>query len=153
MTIIGIDPGTATVGYAVVRGTKRQPDIIDYGVITTNSKSAMDHRLLEIGTDLEQLLTTHKPDLAVVEQLFYFKNQKTVITVAQARGVILYLACKHGSELVELTPLQIKQSFTGYGRANKIQIQNVVKKIYGLDKLPKPDDAADALAMAWCALP
>ncbi|GAB4144919.1 MAG: crossover junction endodeoxyribonuclease RuvC [Patescibacteria group bacterium] len=153
MTVIGIDPGTATVGYAVVSGTKKRPVIHSFGIIQTSAKQDMSLRLLEIGTDLEQVLQEFKPELALIESLFYFKNQKTVITVAQARGVLIYLSAKYNLRINELTPLQLKQALTGYGRANKAQMQQVVKKLYNLDQIPKPDDAADALAIAWCGLP
>jgi crossover junction endodeoxyribonuclease RuvC len=152
--IIGIDPGTATVGFSFVTGTKQKPVIIDFGVLTTKAQKAefMPFRLLELGNDLEELLIKYKPTKAVVEDIFFFKNAKTVISVAQARGMILYLLTKHGVEVLSLTPLQIKQTITGYGRADKKQVQTMIKKIFNLEKIPKPDDAADALGMAWCGL-
>jgi crossover junction endodeoxyribonuclease RuvC len=152
--IIGIDPGTATVGFSFVSGTKQKPVIIDFGVLTTKAQKAefMPLRLLELGNDLEELLNKYKPTKAVVEDLFFFKNAKTVISVAQARGMILYLLTKHGVEVLSLTPLQIKQTITGYGRADKKQMQTMIKKIFKLEEIPKPDDAADALGMAWCGL-
>ena len=152
--IIGIDPGTAIVGFACVEGTRKMPQIVDYGVITTTARATefMPQRLCEIADDLTELLKKHRPSLAIVEDLFFFKNVKTVISVAQARGVILQTLCAHGVEIRSMTPLQVKQTITGFGRAQKKQVQTMVKKYYGLNEIPKPDDAADALAMAWCGL-
>jgi crossover junction endodeoxyribonuclease RuvC len=151
---IGIDPGTATVGFSLVSGTRKDPVIHEYGILQTlpQPKEMMPLRLLEIGQDLESIIIKYKPDNAVVEDLFFFKNAKTVISVAQSRGLILYLLAKHNVKILELTPLQIKQTLCGYGRATKIQVQNMVKKVYKLDQIPKPDDAADSLAMAWLGL-
>jgi crossover junction endodeoxyribonuclease RuvC len=151
---IGIDPGTATVGFSLVEGTKQNPIIVEYGVLTTKAgpREIMPQRLLEIATDLESLLKKYKPDKAVVEDLFFFKNAKTVISVAQSRGVTLYLLAKYNVEIIEVTPLQVKQILCGYGRATKQQMQQMVKRIYKLDEIPKPDDAADSLAMAWIGL-
>lgn len=153
--VIGIDPGTAIVGFAFVEGTKKNPIIVDYGVIETDARSSdlMPERLDEIAKDLSQLLKIYKPKKAVVEDLFFFKNAKTVISVAQARGVILHTLFTHGVEITSLTPLQVKQTVAGFGRADKKQMQAMVKKYYKLEHVPKPDDAADALAMAWCGLP
>ncbi len=153
--VIGIDPGTATVGFSLVSGTKKNPVIHEYGILQTPPlpKEKMPDRLVEIGQDLEQLINKFKPTHAVVEDLFFFKNQKTVISVAQSRGVILFVLRKNNIEINSLTPLQIKQTVTGYGRADKAQMQNMVKRIFKLDEIPKPDDAADSLAMAWIGLP
>lgn len=152
--IIGIDPGTATVGFALVEGTKKNPKINQYGILQTlpKPKEFMPERLVEIASDLESLLDIYCPEKAVVEDLFFFKNAKTVISVAQSRGVILYLLKKRKIQIVEVTPLQVKQTLCGYGRATKQQVQNMVKRIYGLNEVPKPDDAADSLAMAWYGL-
>lgn len=153
--IIGIDPGTATVGFSLVSGTKKEPFIHEYGILQTPAlpKEKMPDRLLEIGLDLEQLIKKFQPTKAVVEDLFFFKNQKTVISVAQSRGMMIYILKKNNVEIISLTPLQIKQTITGYGRAPKGQMQNMVKRLYKLDEIPKPDDAADSLAMAWIGLP
>ncbi len=152
--ILGIDPGTATVGFAFVEGKKKSPIIHDYGVLTTPplKRESMPQRLLELGEDMEKLIQKHKPQKAVVEDLFFFKNAKTVITVAQSRGMLIYILTKYGIEVVSKTPLQVKQTLCGYGRADKKQVQEMVRKIYKLDKVPKPDDAADALALAWFGL-
>jgi crossover junction endodeoxyribonuclease RuvC len=151
---IGIDPGTATVGFSFVDGTKKEPKILEYGVLHTAARARefMPDRLLELGTDLELLLMKYKPDTAVVEDLFFFKNAKTVISVAQSRGMMLYLLRKHGVSIIEVTPLQVKQTLCGYGRASKQQMQAMVKRIYKLEEIPKPDDAADSLGMAWIGL-
>ncbi len=154
MTILGIDPGTASVGYAVVSGTKQRPISHEFGILKTlpTSKKMAVFRLLEIATDLEKIITKHKPNKAVVEDLFFFKNQKTIIEVAQSRGMILYLLTKNGVEVTEVTPLQVKQTLCGYGRASKLQMQKMVQKIFGFEHIPKPDDAADSLAIAWWGL-
>jgi crossover junction endodeoxyribonuclease RuvC len=150
VVVLGIDPGTAIVGYSVVSGTKNKPKIEDFGVIRCHGD--LENRLLEIAQDLDKVIQQFKPDISVVEDLFFFKNQKTVISVAQARGVILYILHKNQIPIISLTPLQIKQALTGYGRASKQQVQRVIKTIFELENLPKPDDAADALANAWCGL-
>jgi crossover junction endodeoxyribonuclease RuvC len=154
MKIIGIDPGIAIVGYAIVSGNKRTPIIHDYGVLTTPvlHESRLNERLYEIYQDLDSILEEHKPDMAVVEKLFFFQNQKTVIQVAQARGVILALLAKHNVQVIEPTPLQIKQSVTGHGRADKKQMIKIMQKLYGIKEKITPDDAADALAMGYYEL-
>lgn len=154
MLVLGIDPGTATVGYSFVGGTKQKPQVFQYGVLKTlpQSKDLEGHRLLEIATDLEELIGKHKPDKAIIEDLFFFKNQKTVISVAQSRGMMLYILAKNGIETQSVTPLQVKQTLCGYGRADKKQVQTMVQKVFGFSELPKPDDAADSLAMAWWGL-
>ncbi len=154
MIILGIDPGTASVGYAVVSGTKQKPMSHEFGILKTlpASKKMASFRLLEIATDLEKIITKYKPNKAVVEDLFFFKNQKTIISVAQSRGMILYLLAKNHIEVMEATPLQVKQTLCGYGRASKLQIQRMVQRIFGFENIPKPDDAADSLALAWWGL-
>lgn len=154
MTVLGIDPGVAMVGYAFVSGNKQKPQAWEYGVLKT-LPSAVEleaGRLLEIGTDLETLLEKYKPSKAIVENLFFFKNHKTAMSVAQSRGVLLYLLAKYGIPIVSVTPLQVKQTLCGYGRANKKQIQHMIQKIFGFSQLPTPDDAADSLAIAWWGL-
>lgn len=152
--ILGLDPGTNLVGFAFCSGTKKHPVIEEYGVIRTlaDKKREMSDRLLEIAEDLENLLDKYNPSKALVEDLFFFKNAKTVISVAQSRGVLLYLLKKRGVKIESITPLQIKQSVCGYGRASKSQVQKMMQKIFSLKDLPKPDDAADSLAMAWLGL-
>jgi crossover junction endodeoxyribonuclease RuvC len=152
--VAGIDPGTASVGYAFVTGNSKNPIILDYGILQTSpqGREYMPSRLLELGTDLESLIAKYQPQKALVEDLFFFKNHKTAISVAQSRGMLLYLLAKCGSQVESITPLQLKQTICGYGRASKNDMQEMVKKLYNLDSTPKPDDAADALAMAWLGL-
>ncbi len=149
MRILGIDPGYGIVGWGII-DTGANIDVIDYGVVSTPKEMTLPDRLEVIYSSLTSLISSYKPDVVAVEELFYFKNQTTVIPVAEARGVIL-LACKKSNiATYEYTPLQIKQALTGVGRAEKAQVQFMVKSILGLEKVPKPDDAADALAVAIC---
>jgi crossover junction endodeoxyribonuclease RuvC len=162
MKILGIDPGTATTGWAIVeeikpaRGEARQgrqnPRLVACGCINTSKIKTDEERLVEIGKDIELLTKKYNPQEAAIEDLFFFKNLKTAITVAQARGVILYEIKKNKIPLFAYTPLQVKQALTGYGRADKKQIQEMVKNILKLKYIPKPDDAADAVAIAICHL-
>lgn len=151
--VLGIDPGTAIVGWGVLEQKGSQNlKMINYGQITTSAKLTMPERLDLIATDLIKLIDKYQPDEVAVEELFYFKNKKTVISVAQARGVILYI-CKNKKLIIgEYTPLQIKQSVTGYGKADKKQMQLMIQNVLQLKEIPKPDDAADALAVAFCHL-
>ena len=152
MKILGIDPGTATTGWAVVEEIKKNPQLIACGCVNTSKFKSDADRLVEIGKDIAFLIKKYKPSEAAIEDLFFFKNLKTAITVAQARGVILYEIKKNGIPLFSYTPLQVKQALTGYGRADKKQIQEMVKNILKLKCVPKPDDAADAVAVAICHL-
>lgn len=151
MKILGIDPGTATTGYGVIEEKHSELHMIEYGSISTSKNKSPEKRLAEIYTDLETLIKKHTPKKAAVESVYFYNNVKTAIAVAQARGVVLYCLYKNNIPLVELTPLQVKQGLTSYGKADKKQIQYMVKKLLGLKKIPKPDDAADALALAICA--
>jgi len=151
MLTLGIDPGFAILGYAVVQGTKEKPICLDFGVVKTDLHSLAD-RLVQIAQDLEVLIEKYQPQQAVVEQLFFFKNQKTAMEVAQSRGVVLYLLAKHKIDIIQITPMQVKQTVCGYGKASKQQVQKTMQKIFNLTSLPKPDDAADSLAIAWCGL-
>lgn len=152
MVILGIDPGTAICGYGVVTMLNGREKAIDYGAILTPPEWSMPQRLLHIGEALQMLIDRYQPDALAVEELFHHTNAKTVITVAQARGIILYIGQKNGIEIGEYTPLQVKQSVVGYGRADKHQVQSMVMRILRLKELPKPDDAADALAVGLCHL-
>lgn len=149
MVILGIDPGYAIIGYGVI-DTNAKDMVLDYGAITTPKEDTLPIRLESIEASLKYLFDKYKPDVVAIEELFYFKNQKTVIQVAQARGVIILACQKYCGNIYEYTPLQIKQALTGQGRAVKAQVQYMVKAILGLDSIPKPDDAADALAVAIC---
>ena len=150
MIILGIDPGYAIVGYGLIDYTNNHFTVLDYGAITTPAGMDFNKRLEIIHDELELIILKHKPDCMAIEKLFYNTNAKTVIDVAQARGVILFTAQKHGLEVSEYTPLQVKQSVVGYGRAEKKQVQEMMRIMLKLEKVPKPDDTADALAMAIC---
>lgn len=157
--ILGIDPGYARAGWSILekdgphkdashpRGTQ-QLHLIEYGCIETPQKIEHAQRLKTLNLELEKVIKKYKPQILAVEDLFFFKNLKTAIKVAEARGVILMTAMHNGLEIHEFTPLQIKQALVGYGRAEKKQIQHMVKVILGLKDIPKPDDAADAVAVA-----
>ena len=150
MIILGIDPGVATIGFGVVRADRQKNTLLRYGVITTPPGIPLSRRLLQISEDMEELIHTFHPDEMAVEELFFSKNVTTGIQVAHARGVILLSAIKYCGRLFEYTPNQIKQALTGYGKADKIQMMHVVQSILRLKQLPRPDDAADALAVALC---
>ena len=150
MRILGIDPGYGVVGFGIIDYENSNYKVVDYGVIETPKEEDISVRLAMIYDAIGKLTETFKPDQIAVEELFYFKNQTTVIPVAEARGVILLAAVHSCGEIFEYTPLQIKQALTGNGRAEKAQVQFMVKAILGLEKIPKPDDAADALAVAIC---
>lgn len=150
-TIMGIDPGTATVGYGVVQFTPRDDfEYIASGTIQTPSTMPAGKRLSMIRSDLMEIIDLYKPDLLSVEALFFFKNAKTVIPVAQARGVILEVAACMNVEAYEYTPMQVKLQIAGYGRADKEMVQLAVARLLRLTKIVKPDDASDALALAVC---
>lgn len=150
MLALGIDPGTAICGYGLVDMQGSRLKAVSYGAILTNPKMRPQNRLLKIHTELTEIIRKYKPDVMGVEQLFFNRNVTTAIPVGQARGIVLLTAAQNGIELVERTPLQIKQSVVGYGRASKEQIIYMVTKILHLPEPPKPDDVADALAVAIC---
>ena len=150
MTILGIDPGYAIVGYGVVQKINGNITPIACGIIETPASECIAVRLAMIDEQMAQLLKRFKPDAVAIEELFFNTNVTTALKVAQARGVILLNAIKECGTLFEYTPLQVKQALTGNGRAEKHQIQYMVKALLGLDEIPKPDDAADALAVAIC---
>jgi len=150
MLALGIDPGTAICGYGFVEqaGSRLVPR--EYGAITTSPKMRMEDRLMKIYDELDGLIKKHRPDVMGVEQLFFNRNVTTAIPVGQARGIVLLAAAKNNLQLVERTPLQVKQSVTGYGKATKEQVIYMVTKLLHLPKPPHPDDTADALAIAIC---
>lgn len=150
MIILGIDPGYAIVGYGVIKYEANRFSVLDYGAITTPAGMPFIDRLEIIFNDLNMIFQKYKPEAMAIEKLFYNTNAKTVIDVAQARGVTLLAAHRNGAEVFEYTPLQVKQSVVGYGRAEKKQVQEMTRVILNLEKVPKPDDTADALAMAIC---
>jgi len=149
MIILGIDPGTAATGFGIIK-KNRELKLIDYGCIKTSASSTTAERLKEIYSQLTKLIKKHKPNIAAVEDIFFFKNLKTAIKVSQARGVILLAITKSKIPVKEYTPLQVKQAVACYGRAEKKQVQEMVKILLHLKEIPKPDDAADALAIAIC---
>ncbi len=153
MIILGIDPGTATTGFAVIEKLDRQNEfkILDFGVVETPKTDHEAKRLETIAEDVVELIKKYKPSRLGIERLFFTSNQKTAMTVSQARGVVLLVSQKAKLEIYEFTPLQVKNYLCGNGKADKRQVQFMVKKTFGLEQIPKPDDAADALAIALCA--
>lgn len=153
MIIIGIDPGTATTGFGIIdykETAQQQLSCLKYGVIETPAGMETAERLNIINLDLRRIIDDFQPEIIAVESLYFFKNVKTVMPVSQARGVILLTAFQKKIPITEYTPLQAKTAVTGYGRATKNQVQQMVKNLLTLEKIPKPDDAADALAIAIC---
>ncbi len=150
MRILGIDPGTGILGFGIIDVFKNKPVLVDAGVIRTPVKENDAVRLLTIYDELTDIIKQSKPQQMSVEKLFFAQNVTTAMTVAQARGVVLLCGMQNHLEIAEYTPLQIKQALTGYGRAEKKQIQEMVRVILGLKEVPKPDDCADALAAAIC---
>ena len=150
MIILGIDPGYAIIGWGVLEYKANKFRVTDYGAITTEAHTPFPIRLQTIYTEMNMIFFFFFPGVMSMEKLFYNNNAKTVIDVAQARGVITLSAQMHGVVIAEYTPLQVKQSVTGYGRAVKKQVQEMTRVILNLEKIPKPDDTADALAMAIC---
>ncbi len=151
MIILGIDPGTATTGFGIIKLIKNQPELVDFGIISTDKKLSDAERLAILGNDIHQLIKKYNPNCVGVEKLFFTTNQKTVMTVSQARGVVLFIAQKNNIPILEFTPLQVKSFICGFGKADKKQVQYMVKQAFKLKTVPKPDDAADALAVALCA--
>lgn len=150
MRVLGIDPGTATTGWAVIEENKGKIKPIAFGHISTSSQDSVSNRLLEVANDLENIIKKYKPQESAVEDIFFFKNQKTAVKVSQSRGAMLLTLEKKNVKISSYTPLQVKQALTGYGRADKKQIQIMVKNILKLKSIPKPDDTADAIAIALC---
>ncbi|PIV10236.1 MAG: crossover junction endodeoxyribonuclease RuvC [Candidatus Portnoybacteria bacterium CG03_land_8_20_14_0_80_41_10] len=150
MVIMGIDPGTAITGYGVIDKQSNELITLDYGCIRTEARFSTAERLGQIDRQLVKLIKKYKPDQIAVEDIFFFKNLKTVIKVSQARGVVLARAARLKTPVFEYTPLQVKQAVTSYGRAEKKQVQEMVKLLLNLKEIPEPDDAADALAVAIC---
>lgn len=150
MIILGIDPGLATTGFGIIKVNNHQFAHIAHGVIKTPAGQPNHQRLLAINQQLKRIIRHQKPDQIAVEEIFMYKNVKTAILVGQARGVILLTAAESRLAVREFTPLEIKQALTGYGRADKHQIQKMVKAALSLSEIPEPDDAADALAVAIC---
>jgi crossover junction endodeoxyribonuclease RuvC len=152
VVVLGIDPGTATTGYGVLRDTDSGPALVAYGVVLTPAGTPMPERLKTIYRALTQLIALHGPDTAAVEKLFFQRNVSTAMTVGQARGVALLALAEANVPVGEYNPRDVKQAVAGYGAADKPQIQQMVRAILNLTDIPKPDDAADALAVAICHL-
>lgn len=150
MRILGIDPGTATVGWGVIEVQGGKTTSVAYGHISTSKDLAPEKRLAEIASDLTAIIHQYQPEEAAVEELFFFKNQKTIISVAQARGAILLTLDNLCVSIFGYTPLEVKQALTNYGRADKAQVQQMVQALLKLPTIPQPDDTADALAIALC---
>lgn len=150
MRILGIDPGTAICGFSILDYIGNKFSLVSYGVIRTPAHTELKDRLLTIYQELDELIERHKPDALAVEDLFFNTNAKTALSVGHARGVILLLGALKSMTVSSYTPLQVKQSVVGYGRAEKKQVQEMVKIILKLEKIPTPDDAADAIAVAIC---
>jgi crossover junction endodeoxyribonuclease RuvC len=150
LIVLGIDPGTAATGYGVVERNGASLRALDYGCLETLSTTAMPLRLLEIHRAVTELILTHRPEHVGVERLFFNKNVMTAFAVGQARGVVLLAAAEHGIPVYEYGPHEVKMAVTGYGRAAKDQVQRMVQMVLGMPELPRPDDAADALAVAIC---
>ena len=151
MAVIGIDPGTALTGYGIVEELRNQSlQIIDFGVIRTESTDKPEIRLKKIFTQLNEILSLYKPETGAVEKLFFQRNTRTAMSVGQARGVAILSLAEAGLSIYEYGPVEIKQAVVGYGRASKNQVQQMVKMLLNLQEIPKPDDAADALAVAIC---
>ena len=161
MIILGIDPGVASTGYGVIKvikkksGKKRESDpfrykVLEYGVITTHPSLLPGERLKKIYNETSRIIKKYQPQALIVENLYFFKNLKTAIPVGEAKGIILLLAAKKKIPLYEVTPPQVKMAVVGYGKAEKKQVQKMIKFLFNLPKIPQPDDAADALAIAFC---
>jgi crossover junction endodeoxyribonuclease RuvC len=152
MKVLGIDPGTAALGYGIVERSGGRLREVDHGCLTTSPDLSMPERLLAIHALVDELIELHQPDLMGVERLFFSRNVQTALGVGQARGVVLLAAAQHGTPVREATPNEVKSAIAGYGAADKEQVQRMVQLVLGMSELPRPDDAADALAIAtWVA--
>ena len=150
MLVLGIDPGTAITGYGLVREEDEELKLVECGVITTPPDQLLPQRLQAIYRGLTTVIHRHQPDQAAIEELFFSRNVRTALSVGQARGVALLAAADGGLPLHEYKPLEVKQAITGYGGADKRQVQEMVRLVLRLDRIPEPDDAADAVAIAIC---
>ena len=152
MRVLGIDPGTATTGYAVVEEREGRLLLVAIGIISTPAKTPLPSRLQQIYSSLRGVVTDYSPTISAVEELFFSRNAQTAMAVGHARGVTLLALADAGLKIMEYTPMQVKQAVTGYGTADKHQVQQMVKMLLDLPEIPKPDDAADAAAVAICCL-
>ncbi len=149
MLILWIDPWTTTTGYALIKKENNNFSLIDYWILKTTPKIPLSEKILEIWTDISEIINNFNPDIVSVEKLFFQTNLKTWIDVAQARWVVIYEIMKKNKTLLEYTPLQVKKAITWNWKANKLQLQNAIKMLFNLDSIPKPDDAADAIWLAY----
>lgn len=152
MIVIGIDPGTTTVWYAIIEKQWSIKKLLDYWVIQTTPKMDLKDKIIEISRDIELLIEKYSPQRVVIEKLFFSTNVKTWIDVAQVRGMILYTFAIKWIEILEYTPLELKSAICGNGKANKLQLQNAIKIFFSLDEIPRPDDAADAIWLAYMGI-
>lgn len=150
MVILGIDPGVATIGFGVINAERQKNTLIQYGTITTPAGIPLASRLLQISNDMEKLIHLFQPDEMAIEEVFFSTNITTGISVAHGRGVILLAAEKLGVPIFEYTPIQVKQAVAGYGKADKKQVMLMTQRLLHMNRIPRPDDAADALAIAIC---
>jgi crossover junction endodeoxyribonuclease RuvC len=151
MPVIGIDPGTALTGFGIVEeNTDQSLRVVDYGVIRTDSKDSPEARLCQLFEQLNEIISVYEPESSAVEKLYFSRNTTTALSVGQARGVAILSLAEAGISISEYNPMEIKQAVVGYGKATKKQVQEMVKVILSLEIIPKPDDAADALAVAIC---
>lgn len=149
-TVLGVDPGVATTGFAIVEKEKDQINLIKYGVIKTNKNAELGERLGVLYKNLSEIFSNYNIDFVAVEKIFFNTNLKTVVSVSEARGVVLLSSFIHNKKVFEYTPLEAKKTVVGFGRASKSEIQDTLKAILNLNEPPKPDDAADAIALALC---
>ncbi|MFN8497544.1 MAG: crossover junction endodeoxyribonuclease RuvC [Anaerolineae bacterium] len=150
MRVMGVDPGTAICGWGMIDSDGDNATLVDYGAVTTEAGTPLAQRLHTVYWQLDELIRRYKPDALAVEQLFFSKNVTTALAVGHARGVVLLAAANEGVAIHEYRPMEVKQAIVGYGKATKDQMQQMVRMILGLDDIPRPDDAADALAIALC---
>ena len=150
MLVLGLDPGLATTGFGLVRGDSEQLELVEYGVICTEAGAKLADRLVLLHDAVAELLARNAPDVAAVEELFFSTNARTAMLVGEARGVLMLTLAQAGLPIYEYKPMQVKQAITGYGSADKNQIQQMVRLLLSLDAAPEPDDAADALAVSIC---
>jgi crossover junction endodeoxyribonuclease RuvC len=146
--VLGIDPGTAALGYGIVESSRGRLREVDHGCLVTSPDTALPERLLAVHAIVDELIAVHSPRLLAIERLFFSKNAQTAFAVGQARGVVLLAAAQHHVPVVEATPNEVKSAIAGYGAADKEQVQRMVQLVLGMAELPRPDDAADALAIA-----
>ncbi len=152
MVVVGIDPGTATTGYGLVRDTPDGIQLVTYGAVTTPPGLPLEKRLFQLYRELKELILLHRPESAAVEKLFFQRNVSSALSVGHARGIALLVMAEANIPVSEYSPLEVKQAVAGYGGADKNQIQQMVKALLEMEEIPRPDDAADALAVAICHL-